>query len=200
MDLASARIRVRTCTRVSSTGLRTGALEPLSLSVHYFPNSDVDQASRSIRGKMSVLPTEKEAKSQTLKIGSNLLDAHFPELSPNSAGFFSSSTIAPRARRREGGKLRDDDVDDDRDTHAPYDHRAPSRIVEPAPPMRQRGQNPRRPSSLANRQPGGCPGDGAVGEDDPMGNTDWTGNPKLQGAEGYRADVWALRSRQKAAL
>ena len=37
VDLASARIRVRTCTRVSSTGLRTGALEPLSLPVHYFP-------------------------------------------------------------------------------------------------------------------------------------------------------------------
>jgi hypothetical protein len=26
-----------------------------------------------------------------------------------------------------------------------------------------------------------------------VGNTDWTGNPKLHGAEGYRADVWALR-------
>ena len=25
-----------------------------------------------------------------------------------------------------------------------------------------------------------------------VGNTDWSGNPKLQGADGYRADVWAL--------
>ena len=26
-----------------------------------------------------------------------------------------------------------------------------------------------------------------------VGNTDWTGNPKLKGAEGFRADVWFLQ-------